>query len=324
MACPFSVTSRQAVCEALTHRDLGVRPAHEPVPPALLATPAHPIFASLVRMRDDGVQPELKAAIGAALDSFSEDDIRQTTIKVAQQLATRLSTAEQLTRFNYSLPICLLAEMLGVAVRQRDALVDEVMDFVRCIAPGGSTQQMISGAQAAGKLQIRMQQADGPLFLRLSLQIGDRSLAEANAIGLFFQACEGTAGLLGQTLLLMSHRSESAEYLISEVLRQTPPIHTTRRFALRDTQLDGQALVKGQCVTIPLKTAEESFAFGYGVHQCPGSHWAKTIALAGIDYLSALNFDPSLLSYFRWRISQNAHVPEFYTAKEHNNDCGDF
>ena len=38
--------------EALLNADLGVRPADEPVPTALLETPMAPLFAGLARMRD--------------------------------------------------------------------------------------------------------------------------------------------------------------------------------------------------------------------------------------------------------------------------------
>lgn len=314
--CPFSVTTQQAVREALSHADLGVRPRHEPVPALLLATPAQPLFAALVRMRDDAGHPALKVAISTALASFSDNEIGQTATCVAQQLAPRMLTAEQLTHFNYALPVCVLAEMLGVADRERAALVDNVLDFVRCIAPGGSEQQMASGAIAAGKLHEWMQTADGPLFIRLCQQIGDRSVAIANAIGLFFQACEGTAGLLGQTLLLMQKRDVAAENGLSTVLQETPPIHATRRFALRDTELDGRPLAAGQAVLIALKTEGESFAFGYGSHRCPGAGWAQAIALSGIRHLLTFNIKPELLAHFRWRVSQNARVPEFFTAEE--------
>lgn len=317
MTCPFSVTARQAVCEALTHPHLGVRPIDEPVPAALLATPAQAIFASLVRMSDGASQREVKAVIETVLASFSDDEIRHTTVAVAQQLAMGLTTAEQLTRFNYALSICVLAEFLGVAHQDRSTFVDEVLDFVRCIAPGGSAEQMAAGAVAAGKLQNRMQQADGPMFHRLCQRMSDRSLAIANAIGLLFQACEGTAGLIGQTLLLANQRHQSAEELISVVLQQTPPIHTTRRFALQATLLDGQPLVKGQSVLVYLKTPEESFAFGHGAHQCPGERWARIIALAGI---SIPTIQPELLRHFRWRVSSNTRVPEFYSAEENDND----
>ncbi len=316
MACPFSAATQQVVREALAHRDLGMRPPHEPVPAALLATPAQPLFAALVRMRDDAGHGELKAAISAALASFSDNELCQATHRVAQQLAPDMLTAEQLTRFNYALPIGVLADMLGVAYQERTVLVDNVLDFVRCIAPGGSEQQMARGVIAAGKLHEWMQAADGPLFIRLCQRIGDRSVAIANAIGLFFQACEGTAGLLGQTLLLMQKQDVTVEYGLSSVLQETPPIHTTRRFALRDTRLDGEPLVAGQTVLIALKTEGESFAFGYGSHQCPGSAWAHLIALGGIRHLLALNMESKLLTHFRWRVSQNAHVPEFFTAEE--------
>ncbi|EFE93731.1 hypothetical protein [Serratia odorifera] len=319
--CPFHLTDAQRVQAALSHAELTVRPWQQPVPLPLIDTPAQSIFAAMVRMRDGEVHRGLKMAVSQVLADISAQQIEQLTRHVAQQLAPQMPDAEALTRFNYALPVCVLGLALGIEPPHWVALVDEVLDFVRCIAPGGTPAQMASGAVAAGRLYQRVSQGQGPLCVALlnrCRQYGsDRHSALANAVGLLFQACEGTAGLMGLALLAGAATVVNAETAIEQVLRDTPPIQNTRRFAGRDgAWLAGQWLAAGQSVRVPLYTPQASFAFGHGAHRCPGEGWATIIALNGLHHLAALEIDRRLLLHVRWRESQNARVAEFYTLEE--------
>ena len=73
--------------EALLNADLGVRPADEPVPTALLETPMAPLFAGLARMRDGEEHRTLKAALQRALASCDDTLIQQTAAQCAARLA---------------------------------------------------------------------------------------------------------------------------------------------------------------------------------------------------------------------------------------------
>lgn len=308
--------SPAAVREVLHSSDFGVRPAHEPIPAALLNTPVQPIFGALVRMQDGEQHLKLKVAILQALAAVDETMIQKTALAVAQKLMPFLaSDANQITRFNYALPVCVIATLLGVPVDAWPALVDDILDFSRCIAPGGSEQQVERGSMAVGRLLTGLDGYDGPLWLSLQhacrAQGIDDQAAMFNAIGLMFQACEGTAGLIGQALLLMRNHTGSAQELIAKVLSETPSIQNTRRFALRDTRIAGCPILAGQSVLVLLCTGDESFAFGGGVHRCPGEGWASIIAQCGIQHLSALRIDLQMLNNVHWRSSQNARVPEF-------------
>jgi cytochrome P450 len=308
-----------AVREILHSSDFGVRPAHEPIPAALLNTPAQPIFGALVRMQDGEQHLKLKMTILQTLATFDAVRIQQTALTVAQELMVSLPDANQITRFNYALPVCVIASLLGVPADEWSELVDDIMDFSRCIAPGGSEQQVEKGILAVGRVSARLEGCCGPLWLGLqhscAMQGIDRQIAMANAIGLMFQACEGTAGLIGQALLLMRNHAGNALQLIDKVLSETPSIQNTRRFALRDTQVAGYPILAGQSVLVLLCTGAESFAFGEGVHRCPGADWARIIARCGIQHLSALGLDLQLLHNARWRVSQNARVPEFISDR---------
>lgn len=303
------------VRQVLHSIDFGVRPAGEPIPAALLHTPAQHIFGALVRMQEGEQHLRLKGAILQTLAAFDPRLIQQTAVTVARELMPSLPDANQITRFNYALPVCVIATLLGVSVDVWAELVDDILDFSRCIAPGGSTEQVAQGILAVERLSAYLEGCSGALWLELqqacAIQGIDRLGMMSNAIGLMFQACESTAGLIGQALLLMGNHQGSAQELMGKVLSDTPPIQNTRRFALRDTWVAGYPVLAGQSVLVVLCTGEESFAFGDGTHRCPGENWAKMIAQCGIQHLSTLGIDLQGLGNISWRVSQNARVPEF-------------
>ncbi|OKB67946.1 hypothetical protein BHU62_05770 [Serratia marcescens] len=300
----------QVVREALLNADLGVRPADEPVPAALLETPMAPLFAGLARMRDGEDHHTLKAALQRALASCDDTLIQQTAAQCAARLAPSASAAAAITRFNYGLPVCTLGALLGVPDAQWQRLIDDSLDFVRCIAPGGTPPQLARGISAAQRLCARLAAGNGVLRKALAREIGDARLELANALGLLFQACEATAGWIGQAFLLARQGGE-VDTALDRVRALTPPIQNTRRFVLRETQLAGCTLRVGQTVLLLLGTDGE-LAFGAGAHRCPGERWARIIARCGVAHLCSLDIDERALKQVQWRSSHNARVPEFY------------
>jgi cytochrome P450 len=315
---PFAaVTLSPALAvEALTHPLLGVRPPGEPVPAVLQETAAGTVFAALVRMRDGTAHTRLKAALSAALESIPAEAVAATAQRLAGQLAADLPLPPAaLTRFCYALPICVIADYIGLPPESWPPLVDEVLALVRCIAPGGTPEQLAAGSLAAETLLARVERSTpGPLWQALATAceregITDRSLVPLNLIGLLFQACEGTAGLIGQSLWAAGTPAAR----VAQVLQETPPIQNTRRVAQAATQLGGCPLAKGDQVLVVLGVpdAAGALAFGAGAHACPGSRWAIAIAEAAVAHLLACPAQRLHRAAYRWRISANARVPEF-------------
>lgn len=300
----------QLVREALLNADLGVRPADEPVPVALLETPMAPLFAGLVRMRDGEQHHALKAALQRALAVCSDALIQQTAAQCAEWLAPKVPDAAAITRFNYGLPLCSLGALLGVPRAQWPCLIDDGLDFVRCIAPGSTPPQLARGIAAAQRLSAQLTAEHGVLRKALEREIGDARLELANALGLLFQACEATAGWIGQAYWLARQNGE-VDTALDRVRALTPPIQNTRRFVLRETQLGGCTLRVGQTVLL-LLGADGELAFGAGAHRCPGERWARIIARCGVAHLCSLDIDERALKSVQWRRSLNARVPEFY------------
>lgn len=188
--------------------------------------------------------------------------------------------------------------------------------------------------------------SEGGLLSQLRLEtrrfgLQGQTLVLANAIGFLFQAYDATAGLIGNTpvklarqpVLLERVRNEPGllSAAIEEVLRLDPPIQNTRRFVVADLQVAGQAMRAGEAILVLLAAANRDpaldadpdvlqperldrrhFAFGAGVHACPGEHLASGIAEAGVARVLDTGVDlQGLLETMTYRASLNARIPVF-------------
>jgi cytochrome P450 len=99
----------------------------------------------------------------------------------------------------------------------------------------------------------------------------------AARIGLLVQACDATAGLVGNALIAAKRQrpTTSVSAILTETLRLNPPVRATRRQATADTRVGNFAIVAGEVVTLELAG---SLTFGDGPRKCPGSEHAFAIA----------------------------------------------
>jgi cytochrome P450 len=99
----------------------------------------------------------------------------------------------------------------------------------------------------------------------------------AARIGLLVQACDATAGLVGNALIAEKQQKSttSVSSILAETLRVNPPVRATRRLATADTRVGNFAITAGEVVTLELA---DSLTFGDGPRRCPGSEHALAIA----------------------------------------------
>jgi len=185
---------------------------------------------------------------------------------------------EQLADFAFRLPAYVVGSLLGVPPDMLEQLTGLVGDFVGCLAPASSADQLERGKRAAAQLidnfrsLLRAQQdqaAEGLLatLAREAQRVG-RDASDtiiANGIGFLSQAYEATAGLIGNTWLALAEdpglrRMAAAGPsllgdVILEVLRYAPPIQNTRRFLAQDATIAGQAMRAGDIVLVVLAAA---------------------------------------------------------------------
>lgn len=286
--------SAEAVTAVLTSDLCRVRPPSEPVPRALLGSPAAEIFRHLVRMNDGPRHQALKPTITATLGGL---DAREAVRRLASELVSL-----PVNDFVFRLPVQTVATLLGAPPDALPSLSRWMADFAPALAPGSTPEQVERGKESAGHLLS---------LFRTFLDADDAILA--NHIGFLFQAHDATAGLIGNTLLALARRPEThgpLSQVIQDVLHDDPPVQNTRRFVVRDGLVAGQSMKEGDAILVLL--AATNRPFGTGPHACPGETLATTIAQAGIETLLQAGLDlERLTASVTYRPSANVRIPLF-------------
>jgi cytochrome P450 len=329
--------SAEAVTAVLTSEICRVRPPAEPVPTALLGSPAAEIFRHLVRMNDGPGHCPFKQAVSGALDSLDPGLVAAESRRWAERLETG-----QLADFAFSLPVAAVASLLGIPEDVLPQVVLWMRSFAPSIAPGCAPETLERGKKAAGRLLdlfrsfLRQGPTEGLLatLAQEARRVGreDENVIAANAIGFMFQAHDATAGLIGNTLIALASHPTAASRLaeaVQETLRYDPPVQNTRRFVARDGIVAGEAMREGEAILVVLAAANRDpaanpypdrfdlsrkdrriFTFGAGIHACPGEKLATTIAQAGIERLLRGGFDVARFAATRaYRPSGNGRIP---------------
>jgi heme-degrading monooxygenase HmoA len=271
-------SSAAAVAEVLCHPACRVRPASEPVPLALAGTPAGEIFQHLVRMIDGEAHWPLKRAITSTLDTLDPHRVAEVSARCAERLARGIgpaSDAGELMDFAYTMPTYVLASLIGIADEVFARVTEDVGHLVRCIFPGGTADQVESGIDAATRLDERFRAAlteasDDTLLGRLAagmrrVGIVSPDVVVANVIGFLAQGYDGTAGLIGNTLVALARAPEMCARaadapellacIVANVLRREPTFQNTRRFVAEPTLIAGQQLQADDVILVLLAAA---------------------------------------------------------------------
>jgi cytochrome P450 len=315
------IASRADVVEEvlLAHGALRVRPPVEPVPRAIVGSAAGEVFGHLVRMNDGAAHQAHRPALQRALAGLDLNAVHAAALQVALHVHQ-----QPLSDTLFSMPVQAVAHLLGFA---DDALpqVDRWMrDFVACLSPLSTSEQLQRASAAAGELMTRFEvlvagepPRHGTLLAAvLAESAGDATLARsllANVAGLLSQTCDATAGLVGNSLIALmrepslrtsTRTRDGLQAIVEETARHDPSVHNTRRFAAEAVTIAGTPLAAGDAVLVLLASANrdpafnpdpDSFilvrakrrmlGFGRGMHACPGQALACTLAAASLDAL---------------------------------------
>jgi cytochrome P450 len=344
-------SSAAAVAAVLGSGLCRVRPPAEPVPKALLGTPAADVFGRFLRMNDGARHGPMRQAVSAALGDaerraagLSRDCARSLAAELRPQLGP-----ERLQELCFRLPVYVVASLLGLERDQLEPAARWTGELAAGLAPAAGPGQVERAGMASselGNLLRPLMAASDSLLAALARQARAAGCEEAdtivaNGIGLLLQPYEATAGLIGNTLLaLAAHPGireqvradpDRLEAVIAEVLRFDPPVQSTRRFVARAGNVAGREMREGDAVLVVLAAAGRDpavfrdpdrfdpdrsdrrlFTFGAGVHACPGSSLAATIARAGVGQALAAGVEPRLLTgAVTYRRSGNVRIPLF-------------
>lgn len=256
-----------------------VRPTAEPVPRSIAGGDAGAVFAKLIRMNDGAAHAGPKRVIGQALAGVDLAVVADKTGRLAAMLEARhvLADGAALKRWLFDLPTCAVADLLGVGQAELPLVARWVAEFVRCLSPLSTPEQLAGADTAAQSLNRHFAEllrsgsaVPGTLLGEVCRQaaetgwIGQEAIV-ANVIGLLSQTHEATAGLIGNCVVaLLSQpglerrlRAEPglAAALVREVARFDPPVQNTRRFVAQATCVAGVTLQPGDVVLLSLAAA---------------------------------------------------------------------
>ena len=274
------IASREAVIqEVLDDPHCQVRPTGEAVPRTIAGSSAGAVFARLIRMSDGAGHASPRRAIGQALAALDLAAITSSTGQFAIMLGERhgLPDGTAIARWVFDLPTYVVADLLGLGHAELPLMALWIADFVRCLSPLSTTEQLADASTAAQALHERFARlvqtgTVAPTGLladvcRQAARVGwaDQDAILANLIGLLSQTHEASAGLIGNGIVallsqpqLQAHlRADPrlAAALVHEVARFDPPVQNTRRFVAQATSVGGVALQPGDTILLLLAAA---------------------------------------------------------------------
>ncbi len=151
-------TSAAAVSAVLASDLCHVRPPAEPVPAALLGTPAGEIFRRLVRMNDGQVHARSRQLVGATVATIDGPGVTAEGRRWARSLTAEIAAAGAdqgrglPADFAFRLPVHVMGSLLGVPPDALPATAGWIGDFARCLAAPGDAGLVARGNLAAGHL----------------------------------------------------------------------------------------------------------------------------------------------------------------------------
>ncbi|UFH50908.1 cytochrome P450 [Pseudomonas sp. KNUC1026] len=343
----------QSVQAILEHPDCLVRPLDEPVPGYLGQGAAGDIFSRLMRMNEGAAHLGPKRVMALALAALPAHAIAEAVEEAARQLD---GPAGHLDAWMFTLPLCTVAALIGFAGDQRQAVAQRVREYVTCLSPLSDEVALRRADQAADQLRQAfdavLSQDDPRNGFLGQVRAGceaagwhDRDALIANLIGLMSQACDATAGLIGNALIALRCSPEMIGSLrgtpgllgewVAEVARHDSPVQNTRRFLARPCKVLGYALEAGDTVLVLLGSANRdaranaapdsfvlerphrrTFSFGGGRHECPGQRLALGIATYAVERWLQQPAPSAAALRWHYQPSLNGRIPRFCVDEE--------
>ncbi|GII51914.1 hypothetical protein Pth03_03030 [Planotetraspora thailandica] len=292
---------------------------------------------SVSRFSNDEEHKRRRSRVVAALAGLNAALLRREAFDLATaELAAAGPTVDVMALLARRVPVGVLAVHLGVATENREKAVAAVAGIAAAYHPrpagaDDGPDEHPSGLPGDHPGGDPADEAVGVLAGLLRDPAPDHLAAVA---GLLVQACDATAGLIGNALSLVTHLPYDlitrwpAEAVLTETLRYDPPVRLTRRVARADAVVGGVVIPAGAVVVLDLAAAGRDpdvfpdphrfdpgrrlltgaghLGFGSGLRPCPGDTIALALA-AGVleatrDHTAA---DPGVV----YEPSPNLRVP---------------
>lgn len=265
------------VSEIFTNATCRVRPSTEPVPAKISGAPTGDIFGSLIRMNDGAPHDQPKLALAPALASLHLADVEVHAQCIARRSVPIAADPKALSKWMLHTPVAVVADLLGFADEAQATLATWTREFVACLSPLSTPEQLTAASTAASLLQSRMQsllQSTQPqsesVLARVRAQAeavgwSNSTAIIANLIGLLSQTYEATAGLIGNAIIALASkpglinevrdRADGWSQLVHETSRYDPLVQNTRRYIAERTRIAEVDLEPGSVLLLVLAAA---------------------------------------------------------------------
>jgi unspecific monooxygenase len=151
------VAARAAtVSEVFAHPACRVRPMSEPVPAALAGSSSGEVFSQLVRMNDGARHERPKLALGRALASLADADVKMRAQGIAGRTLPSAADMAALSAWLFDAPLAIIADLLGFAEHEAAMVAAWTREFAACFSPLSTVEQLSAGSKAASLLGSKM------------------------------------------------------------------------------------------------------------------------------------------------------------------------
>ncbi len=307
------IAASAATVEAvLNNPAFHVRPADDIVPSIMRGTALGELFAHMVRMTDGPLHVSRRHDAEQLLEGID-----------VPAIATVLPDLQNapLDALMFAFPSRAIAALLGIAPRDVDGVETYARALARAIAPGAPPETLAPASRAVEALRA--------LFAKRFPDEEQRY----GAIGLLFQAYDGTAGLIGNTLYHLAialpaiaarivQDAPTLAGFVAEVARLDPPVHNTRRFAATEIPIEDALVRQNESVLVLLAAANtdpaaagRTFTFGAGAHACIAARLAITITSVAVKALVTAGVDLAGIQRNGFYPALNVRVPRLSYAR---------
>jgi pimeloyl-[acyl-carrier protein] synthase len=270
----------------------------------------------------------LRRLVSKAFTPRSMQKMRPHIQKIMDELLDGVAGRAEfdlVSEVSWPLPIIVIAEMLGIPREDRerfkrwsDAMVATLGgDYSSLDEARRSNEELVE--YVSGVIAQRRKEPRDDLISRLvAAEESGQKLTEDEMLGtialLLVAGNETTTHLISNGMLLLLHHPDEVARLradtsllpsaVDEMLRCTGPVHTTRRTARTDVDLDGNEIRRGEVVIGVLAAANrdpqkyadpdrfdvgrnptDHVAFGDGIHFCLGASLARLEAEVAVGTL---------------------------------------
>lgn len=248
------------------------------------------VQSRMARFTDGPAHADRRAVATAAMQRLDPAELERHAAEIAARRLADGDVIDIMAVLARAVPVMTLAAALGIETPDAD---EAAIELALAIAPPRGSSRG---------------DAEAPLR-RLCPKAGDALTDEdINTVALLFQAVDATAGLIGNSVVtwVRSGRPTDGSVVdfVREVSRFDPAVHFTTRRAEAAIDVGGAHIPAGSPIVVDLAAAGRdparwtdadefrpsrnapSFAFGDGMHRCPGRDHALALAagvMAAID-----------------------------------------